>query len=113
MKELLRKHDLGYCEGQSDLDGIYYFTLKNMEDFHLLFQTNKQEFQNNVFALRRILDALFPEFNDFNKEWQRYRSMFLEYFIHAKAKRCDIEFIKQLFDLSQFNSTNRVFIPIK
>ena len=94
---MIKESDPGYCEGQSDVDGLYYFTLKNMEDFEEFFLTDSEAFVKNVGRLRKILFALHPRLCDFKIEWQRYKSMFMEFFVHAKTNQKDLEFIKNLF----------------
>ncbi len=96
MIQLLIEHDMGYCPGQSDIDGLYYFTLRSMESFEqILFDHEK--FSEHVHMLYKILDALFPFARDLKKEWKKYQIMFREHFIHKKVEKYELDFIMDLF----------------
>lgn len=96
LHESLKKHDLGYCEDQSDIDGLYYFLLRNLEEFEKLL-LDKENFIDQVIKLKKIVESLFPNTEEFKMEWKRYRNTFVEHFVHAKTNKSDLDFIKNLF----------------
>jgi hypothetical protein len=63
--ELINKYDGNFSEGQSDLDRLYYFALKSIDEFAMLFTDNRAEFDKRLEQLRLIVEALFPLRSDF------------------------------------------------
>jgi hypothetical protein len=83
LKKLLKKHDPGFCEGQSDIDALYYFTMRNLEEFETLSDARVID---TFLKLRQVIRAMLPENEDFARELKRYHQMFSEHFAHAKLK---------------------------
>ena len=96
MKTLLDEHDLGFCKTLSDVDGLYYFTLRSMEEIGSIVH-NQELFTTTVFQLRKIVDAMFPKVSESKREWRRYRIMFREFFVHARVSKKDLKFVDNLF----------------
>jgi hypothetical protein len=99
MLSQLQKNDPEFCDGQSDLDGLYNFTMRNLDGFKEFLPDAQETFAEHVLKLRKIIDALIPDDAEFETEWQKYQSMFIEHFTHAKISKKQLEFIVKLFDL--------------
>ena len=62
---------------------------------------DRAQFDISLTQLRKIVRAMFPRFSDFKKEWKRYRAMFQECFVHAKASKATLQAVNNLFNVPE------------
>ena len=95
LREILKEVDPGFCEDLSDVQNLYYFTLRNLDEWNKL---DREIILDKLKTLRDLLVALFPNPPDFHEQWREYAVMFREHFQYVKMPRMDLKFVLSVFN---------------
>lgn len=81
LKALLEEHDLGYCGYLSDIEGLYYFVMRSLDEW---FSVCEREFTVRLELLAKIVNSLCSCRKEFEHEWNKYRVLFVEHARYLK-----------------------------
>lgn len=104
LHQLLQTHDTGYSGYMSDLDNLYSYTLRSMDDFKPCMLTPQiDELKIKIAQLINIVRAATTSKDEFNVEMQRYATIFKDYANELRLKSRKSKLIKTWFLTAVFD----------
>ena len=100
LHKLIENYDIGYSKYQSDLDNMYYFIIRQMDEWMKIIAKGK--FKPMAKKLIIILRATTTTYKEFRFEMQRYADIFADFADEKRLYATQREMMRNYFLKAKF-----------